>query len=193
MKAFNLRGTNGSGKTYVARQLLKLSNARPNQMVRHGKPLTYMGKLLDVPFIVFGSYETQCGGCDTIDSVKKVADLLHLWMKTKGEGLVFYEGLMISHMIGTVGAAAKEYGRDHMIGFLDTPLQVCIDRVKARRLERGNTAPFDPGRTLIKDYSAVQGAQRNALAQDFRVVAISHHSPVEQVLHHMQVLLAKDT
>jgi hypothetical protein len=162
-------------------------------MVRPGKPLTYKGTLLGVPFIVFGSYETQCGGCDTIDSVRKVADLLELWRKTGGNGLVFYEGLMISHMIGTVGAAAKPWGRHHMMGFLDTPLETCIARVRQRRLERGNTNPFDPHKTLIGDYRAVQGAQRNALAQDFRVVAISHHSPVEQVLHHMQVLLAENT
>lgn len=189
IKAFNLRGTNGSGKTFVARALLRESNAKPVEFARPGKPLYYQGMLFGVPLVIFGSYETQCGGCDTIDSVKKVADLLDMAFKSKDHGIVFYEGLMISHMIGTVGAKVKEYNNRHIMGFLDTPLEKCIERVKARRLERGNTLPFDPNRTLVGDYRAVQGARRNAIAQGFNVVNINHMAAVEEVTGQIQLLI----
>jgi hypothetical protein len=188
VKAFNLRGTNGSGKTYVARALLAASKAKPKIFVKPGKPLLYQGVLFERPFIVFGSYETQCGGCDTIPSVKLVADLLKTHMMVAEEGTIFYEGLMISHMIGTVGAAAKMFNDNHVMGFLDTPLETCIERVKARRLEKGNTIPFDPNKTLVGDYRAVQGAKRNAITQGFNVRTIDHTCAVEDVMHELERL-----
>lgn len=190
MKAFNLRGTNGSGKTHVARALLKLSKGVRDTRFSHPKSkkiLAYKGHLLEHPFILLGSYETQCGGCDTIPSVQIVADLLT--QLRDDDGLVFYEGLMISHMIGTVGAAVKDWGDDHMMGFLDTPVETCIQRVRDRRLEKGNTKPFDPNKTLVKDYHAVQSAKRNAIAAGFQVVTIAHQVAVDDVLAHLEALL----
>src|SRR5437899_9032458 len=117
-KALNLRGTNGSGKTFVARALLHLIQGEPCEYTDKGKVRSYLGKLhsqepdghYEHPVVIFGSYEAQCGGCDTIPSVSIVADMLRSYMKDPKmkNGLIFYEGLMISHMIGTVGAAARE-------------------------------------------------------------------------------------
>ena len=192
MKAFNLRGTNGSGKTWVARQLLQMSNATNDKFLSHAKskrPLAYRGSLMDKPFVLLGSYEIGCGGCDTIPSVHIVADMLTGLRESGEDGLVFYEGLMISHMIGTVGAAVKGWGDDHVMGFLDTPMDVCIQRVRDRRLAKGNTKPFDPEKTLIKDYGSVRAARKNAIAADFTVVDIDHSDALNDVLHHLKGLL----
>jgi hypothetical protein len=35
-----------------------------------------------------------------------------------------------------------------IFGFLDTPLQKCINRTLARRVVKGNHKPFDPSKTL---------------------------------------------
>jgi hypothetical protein len=75
------------------------------------------------------------------------------------------------------------------MGFLDTPLDTCIERVKQRRLERGNDKPFDPNRTLVKDYKAVRQARDNAITQGFRVVDIDHTNPTEYVLRWMMQLV----
>lgn len=186
-QAFNLRGTNGTGKTFVAREILKRSGAQVHQRTERGKPLCYMGELFGKPIVIFGSYETACGGCDTIPSVHIVAQMLQDFMP-EPDLLVFYEGLMISHMIGTVGAVAKEFNDDHYMGFLDTPLETCISRVVARRVAAGNSKKFDPNTTLIKDYRAVSLAKANAEKQGFNVLTIRHNRAVKDVLYYLQYL-----
>jgi len=181
MKAFNLRGTNGSGKTHIARLLIGMSGAAPVDLIAK-KPLVYRGRLFDKPFYILGSYVTQCGGCDTIPSVSIVAKLLTDLRNSGEDGIVFYEGLMISHMIGTVGNTVKDWGKDHIMGFLDTPVETCIARVKARRLEKGNFKPFDPNKTLVKDYSAVRAARKNAIRGGFVVEDIDHMNALQNVV-----------
>lgn len=183
-RAFNLRGTNGSGKTHVARHLIQCSMAKPYTR-RGSKILTYKGSLYGCDLILFGSYETNCGGCDTIPSVHIVSELLHKYMAYDNT-MIFYEGLMISHMIGTVGEAAKQYPYHHVMGFLDTPLEMCIERVKQRRLSVGNAKPFDPERTLVKDYKAVERAKVNATNQGLQTVTIRWDHAVVDVLKHLR-------
>lgn len=187
-KAFNLRGTNGSGKTFVARQLIAQSSAKPVDWAGK-KPILYLGSIYGHRIYFLGSYEANCGGCDTIPSVHIVADMLKDIMDAPGEGIVFYEGLMISHMIGTVGAAVKPYGDRHIMAFLDTPLHVCIARVVKRRMARGNDKPFDPNRTLVKDHAAVKKARFNAMKQGFKVIDIDYKLAVEEVSFALRQLL----
>lgn len=186
-RAFNLRGTNGSGKTFVARALIKETKAEPCEYTDKGKIRSYMGKLhshepdghYEHPIIFLGSYENQCGGCDTIPSVNIVADMLRSYMRDPkmANGLVFYEGLMISHMIGTVGAAAREFGHDHVMGFLSTPLDVCVARVRSRRVERGELSEFDP-KNVVADHPRVSKARLNAISQGFTVVDVPYENAV---------------
>ena len=150
----------------------------------------YKGEMFGKPFYILGSYVTQCGGCDTIPSVSVVATLLKYLRLSGEDAIVFYEGLMISHMIGTVGNAVRDWGTDHIMGFLNTPLETCIARVRARRLEKGNDKPFDPTKTLVGDYKAVQGAKKNAIAQGFVVKVVDHTCAVDDVLHMLEVLNA---
>jgi hypothetical protein len=178
--AYNPRGTSGSGKTTIVRELLRYSGATPVQWAGK-KPVLYQGQMMSVPLWVIGSYQTTCGGCDTIDSVHKVAELLVPLMNDPGPGIVIYEGLMISHMIGTVGAAVKPYGQRHVMAFLDTPLQTCLDRVRARRLAAGQTKPLNVENTT-KDHRAVQNCMRNAADQGFRVVSLNHLRASQQTM-----------
>lgn len=185
-KALNLRGTNGSGKTFVARALLAAIEGKALELTERGKVRSYMGHMLDSygilkTVVVYGSYEANCGGCDTIPSVNIVADMIHRDMKDPRIDLVFYEGLMISHMIGTVGAAAKCYNDNHTMVFLDTPLEVCIERVNNRRKNQGNTKEFDP-RNIVADHPRVIAARRNALAQGFKVVDVAYQTAVQSTL-----------
>jgi len=189
LKVLNLRGTNGSGKTYVARKLIEECKAVPYDFNERGKPLVYKGFFNSIPIYFFGSYEANCGGCDTIPSVKIVADLL-LKYHENNFGLLFYEGLMISHMIGTVGKAAKEINDDHVMAFLDTPLDVCIERVKLRRKERGDLRPFDP-KNVVADYPRVQAARKNALAQGYRVIDIFHWNALDEVKNELRRLVSE--
>lgn len=181
MYSYQLRGTNGSGKTHVARYLLEESKAKP--ILHLGKKVrAYQGRLDGNPLFILGSYETACGGCDTISSVQEVADLLRLLMTnnddadcfevSKEHGIVFFEGLMISHMLGTVGAMQEKLGKDkNVLAFLDTPLDKCIEHVTTRRMKRGDHRPFDP-KNVIKDHPRVHQSKDNARKQGFMTVDI---------------------
>lgn len=184
--AFNPRGTSGSGKTTIAKAVLVTANAEPFQS--NGKHIImYRGELFKVPLYLLGSYASACGGCDTIPSVHIVAGLLKELMDDPAPKMVVYEGLMISHMLGTVGAAVKPYGERHVMGFLDTPLETCLLRIQRRRDARGTTKLFDPTNT-IKDYGAVLNCRRNAIRDGFRVVDLNHQDSINEsfkVLHEL--------
>lgn len=178
--AFNPRGTSGSGKTTIARAILDASGAIPYE-AENKKVRVYRGELDKVPVYVLGSYATTCGGCDTIESVHIAAELIVRHMELPGPGLVVYEGLMISHMIGTVGDAVRPYGKRHVMAFLDTPLDVCLERIRERRRARGEKRPLNTENTT-KDWDAVRRARQNALNQGFVVVDIDHTNSIDQSL-----------
>jgi hypothetical protein len=139
-----LHGTSGSGKTTVAQGLI--SKASENILRDKVHELTIPG--LDRPLFLLGRYDkTVCGGMDTIQSPDEQIDLL-VTHATKGH--VFYEGLLLSGFYGRIGKASEEFGDQHVFGFLTTPLEICLERVQARRAARGTTTPFNPANTKDK-------------------------------------------
>lgn len=204
MYSYNLRGTNGSGKTRVARHLLEESKAKP--ILHLGRKVrAYKGDLDGIPLVILGSYETTCGGCDTIDSVAEVAWLLEFfmtgkWLGERGwpykemtrdrphDGIVFFEGLMISHMLGTVGAMQAKLGKqDNILAFLDTPLDKCIEHVMTRRMLRKDHRTFDP-KNVIKDHPRVYQSRGNAIRERYRVVDVPWDQSIAQVRQHLRLI-----
>lgn len=182
MKSFSyqVRGTNGSGKTTVVRRLIQAATATSIQISPKFKPEIYRGILLGRETFFLGSYETTCGGCDTIDNVARVAELLKQCMSIP-HSITIYEGLMISHMLGTVGKAQEEMGLENCIlAYIDTPLEECIRRVVARRVEAGNDKPFDP-RNVVKDFNSVQLNRKRAIKLGYRVRDVPHQEAYEWI------------
>ena len=196
MRILNIRGTSGTGKTTIVRELIERSGAKPAK--REGKKVrAYLGGYEGVPIVILGSYETTCGGCDTIPKVSIVADLLHEYADyfhpngLNPHGLIVFEGLMISHMLGTVGKAMDEIGKEKCIlAWLTTPLKVCLERVQERRTARGDTRPFNPDNT-IKDFKANELCQANSLRQGFRRVYIDHTSATQDAFILISHLIAE--
>ena len=191
-KSLQICGTSGSGKTTVARALMADCGAEPimwwdnknkwTTSARTVKPIMYAG---DHPggyrMYFLGSYETVCGGCDTINGVALVASLLQHLHDEEAEGICIFEGLMHSHMVGTIGAKQKELGvENHQRAFLDTPLQVCLDRVLQRRKERGQSKPFNPSNTQ-KDWPRVQQCKFNCDNQGMVTQTVSHEAAIKGV------------
>jgi hypothetical protein len=92
---------------------------------------------------VLGLYNSQCGGCDTLTAGQQIS-LIHHYAS---QGHVFYEGLLGSEYYGRLGEASEPYGNRHVFAFLDTPIELCIERVKARRLAKGNAKPLNEENT----------------------------------------------
>ena len=140
-----VHGTSGSGKTTAVRNLMELGEV--DKIGDPKRPEAY--RITNVngvhrPIFVLGSYEGVCGGMDTIS---KVADQIALIHDYAPLGHVVYEGLLISTYYGALGQAMEQYGKEHVWAFLDTPIDVCIERVKARRAAAGNTKPLNERNT----------------------------------------------
>ncbi len=178
-----LHGTSGSGKSTVARFLL---NQGPVTLLPelNRRPEGYMVEIakLDKPLYVLGPYIATCGG---LDSIPNVDDHIMLLDKYVDQGHVFYEGLLQSEYYGRIGKITERWGDDHIFAFLDTPLDLCLERVRRRREDRGNTKPLDPTNTSlrIKKIQTLKNKLEHGLGiPKRRVVTIPHDDAGPAVL-----------
>jgi hypothetical protein len=182
----NLRGTSGSGKTTVVRGLMgkfPIINELHGNVRERFKNKTGEGertvsrvigyecmpdrrqfdpgddKFADRPNLrVVGAYKNTCGGCDGIQLQDEICRLVHE-AASSGADVVF-EGLLISHLFSRYRDLDRELasrGQHTIWAFFDTPLEVCLDRVRARRDERAATkgkvaGPLDVTNTTNKWY-----------------------------------------
>ena len=176
----SLRGTSGSGKSTIVFTMLKQF---PHREIKNGK-----GKImgyeidagLDKSIYALGSYHTACGGCDGIGTQQEAADRAIYFHECGGH--VIMEGLLMSAggPTAAVTATLHETGED-VYAILDTPLSVCLDRVRARRLARGDERPLNTANTEMKWKQTMQTAKTLAgLGYDVRVV--DHGRAFEDVM-----------
>lgn len=148
----NIRGCNGSGKTTIVRRFLEKLPSTPLGG-KPGRPNGYVVEAdawgIATPVYVVGSYENTCGGADGITTQEEIADRV---VKAHALGHVLVEGLLMSKSSagGHVAPVLKKHGA--IFAFLDTPWEVCLERVLARRAAAGNTKPFDPEKTMRTAY-----------------------------------------
>jgi len=156
----NLRGTHGSGKSYIMRNFLAM---HPVQKMRYGVlgarlpeayELTIKG--CDRPVFVIGPYITVCGGLDCVRPYDNVMELIG---KYANKGHLVFEGLLASGVYGRLGAYLEPYGKRVHLLFIDTPLKTCTARVQSRRDERGNRVEFDDS-NVRKKYNAVLSVKK---------------------------------
>lgn len=186
--AFNPRGTSGSGKTTIARAILEESKAEPHFWVKN-KVQVYLGELFGCDLVLLGDYRKACGGCDTI---QPFADILPLIKHNLDQPrtLLVYEGLMISHSIGSIGELVFPYGNRHVMGFLDTPLELCLERINERRRARGQMSPVNPDNTT-KDHRSVANCYHRALRFGLDARIIPHKDAINEsfrILHELSEL-----
>lgn len=143
-----LRGTSGSGKTYIAQQIIAAagrSSHGPTEL--HLGPKSKVGGYAwdEPPLLVLGRYDAACGGCDT-QSWKGAADDQELLIYERGicdeyrRRSVLLEGLMVSswgvERLKRLRDRAEGTGGTLTVIHLQTPLETCLDAVRGRRAER---------------------------------------------------------
>ncbi len=145
-----IRGTSGTGKTTLMRQLLAATGARAVRFVeskRSKTPLVYKGKWGAYPFYVFGPYESAgSGGCDRIRTVQEVITLVDEYAgpshRKNGDhrAIIAFEGLLLAHSWGALGEHVHErYGHRYVNAFLDTTEKQAIKNVLNRRTSSNKT------------------------------------------------------
>ncbi|MFM7009730.1 MAG: hypothetical protein ACKO0Z_10430 [Betaproteobacteria bacterium] len=178
MKHIILRiaGTFGSGKTTAMRGFFNY----PHTVLMSGKKIA--GYQVDAsaagitqPIFVVGKYDNTCGGTDAIKTQAEIAEKI---LKAHPLGHVLYEGALVSAsgLAGQVTQAVHPTGCD-VYAFLDTPQELCVERVKGRRLAAGNDKEFDP-KNLIDKFESVVNCYKNLRKEgSYDVRLIDHTDP----------------
>lgn len=191
MTVINIRGTSGSGKSTVARQLMALYQPNPLRYREEGRkqPLGYRYKrrvsedfrecnhVYDLA--VVGHYETDCGGADTIPDYDKLMSLVMAGMDAGMD--VLFEGLLFSgdvkHTTELREYAEKQGTMLHVVA-MQMDLQLCVDSInlrrnaKAQRLGRPPKPPVNPKNTIAKHKGLTLACSR------LEAAGVTVHRPV---------------
>lgn len=189
----NIRGTNGTGKTTLAKSLLE---SHPQEEIKLWQPATedkpprvigYKIATPGIPTFLVGPYRITTGGCDAISSVcgdiKPFDYICELVSKFSKEGNVVFEGAIVATVTQRWIDLAKSLPHTHFIfGFMDTPLEKCLERVAKRREKRGDPRPLDPNKSVIPKYKAVVGSEKRLKEAGMDVRTINHKEGLSTIL-----------
>lgn len=140
----NIRGTSGSGKSYIIHQLLLLEGWN-EWKDNSGKVLGYYNVRNN--WAIVGSYRTTCGGCDTVKSQDEIEERIQIFLN--GGYNVIFEGLLTSTISSRWANFSNRISTqaNTVFYYLDTPIEQCIENIKNRRLQAGNTKPLNENNT----------------------------------------------
>jgi hypothetical protein len=108
-----------------------------------------------------------------MDTITDVKDALALIDKYAAIGDVIHEGLLQSTYYGVMGEHSKTYGDNYLYAFLDTPVELCIQRVVDRRARANNTRPFNPDLTRAK-HNTIERLKARVKILGHNVATIRH-------------------
>lgn len=176
-----LRGCFGSGKTTIVRKILADHKGKPIYgALGPRKCEAYEVNLPKVkhPLYVIGPYSMPTGGCDQIQPYDLILELLRKYTQI---GHALYEGAIVSSSFGRIGELSVQLCPEVVFAFLATPLEICIERVKARRQARGNTTEFDP-KNVVTKFKQVEISKRSiTAAARVKVVDVSSENGAAEV------------
>jgi shikimate kinase len=175
---YNIRGTHGAGKSTIIQALMKqydsVAIGRPGK-----RPEGYKISAPEFrkPVYIVGPYATACGGCDAIQPYDLIWPRVLEYSK---KGHVVFEGALISTSVGSIGEAMAKR-KDCVVLYLDTPVEVCIERVQARRAKKGDTRPLNPKNTISK-HAAIARTKDRLEALGVRCELLNHKKAYKQFL-----------
>lgn len=177
MTIVNIRGTSGSGKSTLVRRFL---DEHPNVPImanldewKVDKIVAYKCTPVQTPTYVMGRYETPCGGWDALSYKGSHQDLEEMCIQAAAKGHVIFEGLTVSSSYTRWLNVSKAYPGQMVFAFMDTPEEICYQRILARN---GGREPKRDAKGLA-DYNhkfrncVVQSAKLEAMGE--RVVWLS--------------------
>lgn len=204
-RVINIRGTNASGKSYLVRSLMRDYGAKqiratdPTDLLGIGGSIEgYKVNYKGAPFYIVGRYSyKKGGGCDLIKTQDEICDRVRRYWKL---GNVIFEGFVVSGLY-----RKRYYPLSREVGgfiwvFLDTPLEVCLQRLKERdgkefddlsyrnvkketeeeAVARWKTGVFRSNTFMEAKYKAVLSARQHAIEDGEFVVDIDHRQALKE-------------
>jgi len=174
----NLRGPSGSGKSYVGHQLLDTFGGEPIFEDGWNKfSPRLIGYKLPDNFYLLGSYRAKGGGLDTLSPHDRSA-LLPLIERYAAMGHIFFEALVISSTVPSYIEMAQRLKMPFIFAFLDTPVDLCIQRIYQRN--GGKPIKEDPVKGHHKYMTRVAQRLRDA---GMKTVTIDYKRSFEEVVN----------
>lgn len=185
-KVINLRGANGSGKSFLIKRLLCHHNGVPQPQQKNllGESTSIIRPqyyTLNDGGIVVGYYGTNCGGCDMIKSTEGVRQAVLSAISLKPRYVIF-EGVIISTVFSSWLEFSKKVGGMYWV-YLDTPIAICLKRIAERN--QGKAIKFE----LVHDkIRSIESTRLKAEAAKEKVVQLHYAFAFDEFQELLKIL-----
>lgn len=156
-KVISIRGSNGAGKTWVARRVMDRAEGDFKKKITLDN-----GVLVNVykNFVILGSYDRVCGGCDTIKTPQQVWDAV---VECAQHSNVIYEGVIVGNVFEPtmiLEARLRMIGAKLIPICLSTPFEQCVANVNQRRAVEGKPPMEKTENILTNDKKNISSAKK---------------------------------
>lgn len=183
MAIIDIRGGNGSGKSFIMHKLLQENE---NEFIIEDDTGKHLGYFLpEYDAAIIGKYKSVCGGCDGVGGPGEVVRRIRLFSENYTHTLL--EGIIVSHAYKRYRELALELAdRNYNFLFLDTPIETCLKRVHKRRQEKENRTGNKPRELyeqgIYDEYNKmVRIWNKMVEAEELQFEALDHKKPMERV------------
>ena len=128
----------------------------------------------------------MCGGCDTIKTQDEVCERVKRYA---AKGHVVFEGLLCGVILKRYVELSSQLPDPLVWAFMDTPLDLCLQRINARRLDKGVTAPLNVTNSTYKHGETLRIANKALNEAHQTVIYLDHRRAHKQIFE----LLTKGT
>jgi len=176
--AINVRGTNGCGKTSLARSIIE-SDSESEELFISGWKKPAFVYVPNKNILIIGSYRNKCGGCDTLVKEQIVKLLRIAWVTTAN---VLFEGVLVSdsklpywHLMQELHNTTQK--RRYGFVYLDLPVEECLRRI----YNRNGGKEIKENLVVDKWNNATRYREFHEQQADLIVVRLNAHKPSKEV------------
>jgi hypothetical protein len=178
MKVIGIRATNGGGKTRTARELMKITD---DTFIKKYKLSN--GVLVNVyqKYVILGSYDRACGGCDTVSKPGLVWDAI---VECAEYSNVVFEGIIVGCVYQpTIDLVErlKPIGATYIPICLDTSFEQSVENVNSRRAIEGKP-PIEKTDNIMINYKKHLSSAKKLKADGLRPYWVSSDEAVQIIL-----------
>ena len=151
MKIVQIKGSNGSGKTTIVKQLIRCSSD-VKELKLKSTGYIFATAMDDIGWLAIGSYpdDKKMGGCDKFPrpgTISLIKDAIRISMKSRPDFWIVFEGMMISTIKSTfydyLLMLERTKGITPLFVILNATVHGCMGRLGDRGTARSNRSKLE--------------------------------------------------